>query len=88
MVNELRTTKQTTIMIILNQKWYSWFKELYAAKKPVKGDNNFNSDIKFIIKSLNLFSAGDDNPLLDRAITIPEIKRAGRKLKNNKACGQ
>ena len=53
----------------------------------VKGDN-FNSDIKFIIKSLNLFSAGNDNPLLDKAITIPEIKRAGRKLKNNKACGQ
>ena len=53
----------------------------------VKGDN-FNSDIKFIIKSLNLFSAGNDNPLLDGAITIPEIKRAGRKLRNNKECGQ
>ena len=53
----------------------------------VKGDN-FNSDIKFIIKSRNLFSAGNDNPLLDKAIAIPEIKRAGRKLKNNKACGQ
>ena len=50
--------------------------------------DNFDSDIKFIIKSLNLFLAGNDNPLLDEAITIPEIKRAGRKLKNNKACGQ
>ena len=57
---------------------YSWFKELNAAKKLVKGDN-FNGDIKFIIKSLNLFSVGNDNPLLDGAITIPEIKRAGRK---------
>ena len=35
-----------------------------------------------------MFSAGNDNPLLDGAITIPGIKRAGRKLKNNKACGQ
>ena len=54
-------------------------------KKLVKGDN-FNSDIKFITKCLNLFSAGNDNPLLDGAITIPEIKRTGRKLKSNKAC--
>ena len=88
MVNELRTTKQSNyINNIEPKKWYSWFKELNAAKKLVKGDN-FNGDIKFIIKSLNLFSAGNDNPLLDGAITIPEIKRAGRKLKNNKACGQ
>ena len=42
----------------------------------------------FIIKSLNLFSAGNDHPLLDGAITISEIKRGGRKLKNNKICAQ
>ena len=63
------------------------FKKLNAAKKQVKGDN-FDRDIKFIIKSLKLFTAGNDNPLLDGTITIPEIKRAGKKLKNNKACGQ
>ena len=67
MVNELRTTKHNNyIDNIEPKKWYSWFKELNAAKKLVKGDN-FNSDIKFIIKSLNLFSAGNDNPLLDGA---------------------
>ena len=71
MVRELRTTKQNNyIDNIEPKKWYSWFKELNAAKKLVKGDN-FNGDIKFIIKSLNLFSAGNDNPLLDGAITIP-----------------
>ena len=63
------------------------FKKLNAAKKQVKGDN-FERDIKFIIKSLKLFTAGNDNHLLDGTITIPEIKRAGKKLKNNKACGQ
>ena len=56
-------------------------------KKQVEGDN-FDKVIKFIIKSFNLFRAGNDNPLFGGAITIPEIKEAGKKSKNNKACGQ
>ena len=87
-VNELRTTKQNNYIDNIEQKnGIPGLRSLIQQKKLVKVDN-FNSDNKFIIKSLNLFSTGNDNPLLDGAITILEIKRAGRKLKNKKACGQ
>ena len=87
-VNELRTTKQNNYIDNIEQKnGIPGLRSLIQQKKLVKVDN-FNSDNKFIIKSLNLFSTGNDNPLLDGAITILEIKRVGRKLKNNKACGQ
>ena len=87
-VNELRTAKQNNYIDNIElKKWYSWCKELNAAKKQVEGDN-FDKNIEFVIKSFNLFTAGNDNPLFGGAITIPEIKGAGKKLKNNKACGQ
>ena len=86
MVNELRTAKQNNYINNIEPKNGIHGLSLMQ-KKQVEGDN-FDSDIKFIIKSLNFFSAGNDNPILDGAITIPKIKRAGRKLKKNKACGQ
>ena len=80
MVNELRTTKKNNyINNIEPAKWYSWFKELNKA---------FDKDIRSIVKNLKLFTAGNSNTLLDGPVTIPEIKRAAKKLKNSKACGE
>ena len=50
--------------------------------------NDFDKDIRSIVKKLKLFTVGNSNTLLDGPGTIPEIKRAAKKLKNNKACGK
>ena len=41
-----------------------------------------------MVKNLKLLTAGNSNTLLDGLVTIPEIKRAAKKLKNNKACSK
>ena len=75
------------ILTTLNQKkWYSWFRELNTEKKSV-GNNEFDKGVKSIIKSFQIFTASNDNLLLDSPINLSEIKRAAKKLKNNKACG-
>ena len=87
MVNELRTAKRNNyIDNIEPKKWYSWFRELNTEKKSV-GNNEFDKGVKSIIKSLQIFTAGNDNLVLDSPINLSEIKRAAKKLKNNKACG-
>ena len=86
MINELRTARKNNyIDNIEPTKWYSWFKELNKVKKQ-HYVNDFDNDIRSMVKNLKLFTAGNSNTLLDGPPTIPEIKRAAKKSKRTIKC--